>query len=278
MQGIHPKETSFGGQLHYEFSKNLTVDDSFRYTDASGVFNTQFYNALPTASLIGSTVNGQTVASIKYADGPNQGQAYTGAYYNGNPNINTNMRDVGSLVNDLRASAKFDTDGLKITAFAGWFHMRQTIAMDWHVNQTFSDAAANGAMLDLFTAAGAQLTANGQAGFNNNWGNAANYAFNFTDDAPYVDVGFNFGHLDLDGSFRWNSVRADGWNDWDASILKNFNITEHDYFQLRIESFNVNNRPVFSSPNLTPNSGSFGQILGTANSPRFFQIGGRLVF
>jgi len=213
MQGIHPKETSFGGQLHYEFSKNLTVDDSFRYTDASGVFNTQFYNALPTASLIGSTVNGQTVASIKYADGPNQGQAYTGAYYNGNPNINTNMRDVGSLVNDLRASAKFDTDGLKITAFAGWFHMRQTIAMDWHVNQTFSDAAANGAMLDLFTAAGAQLTANGQAGFNNNWGNAANYAFNFTDDAPYVDVGFNFGHLDLDGSFRWNSVRADGWND-----------------------------------------------------------------
>jgi outer membrane receptor protein involved in Fe transport len=215
MQGIHPKETSFGGQLHYEFSNHLTIDDSFRYTDASGVFNTQFYNALPTSGLIGSTVNGQTVGSVVYADGPNQGKAFTGAYYNGNPNINTNMRDVGSLVNDLKASAKFDFDGVKVTAFAGWFHMRQTIAMDWHVNQTFSDAAANGAMLDLFSSSGAQLTANGQAGFNNNWGAGAtdNYAFNFTDDAPYLDLGFNFGKLDLDGSFRWNSVHADGYSD-----------------------------------------------------------------
>jgi len=214
MQGIHPKETAFGGELHYEIDSNITIDDKFRYTDASGVFNTQFYNALTTSSLIGSTVNGQTVASIKYADGPHQGQAYTGAYYNGNPNINTNMRDVGSLANDLRVEGKFALDAVKITAFAGWFHMRQTIAMDWHVNQTFSDAAANGAMLDLFTASGAQLTANGQAGFNNNWGlGADNYSFNFTDDAPYLDLGFNFGKLDLDGSFRWNTVRADGWND-----------------------------------------------------------------
>lgn len=170
MQGIHPKETTFGGQFHYEVSKNITIDDNFRYTDASGVFNTQFYNAVPTSSLIGSTVNGQTVAAIKYANGPMQGQNFTGAYYNGNPNINTNMNDVGSLANDLKASAKFDISSVKVSAFAGWFHMRQNIAMDWHINQTFSDAAANGAMLDLFTSSGAQLTANGQAGFNNNWG------------------------------------------------------------------------------------------------------------
>ena len=215
MQGIHPKETSFGGQFHYDATKNITIDDNFRYTDASGVFNTQFYNAVPTSSLIGSTVNGQTVAAIKYADGPHQGQAFTGAYYNGNPNINTNMRDVGSLVNDLKVSAKFDVEGVKVAAFAGWFHMRQTIAMDWHVNQTFSDAAANGAMLDLFSASGAQLTANGQAGFNNNWGTGAvdNYAFNFTDNAPYIDGDFTIGRLDLDASLRWDSVHAGGYSD-----------------------------------------------------------------
>ncbi len=77
------------------------------------------------------------------------------------------------------------------------------------------------------------------------------------------------------------NFRADAWNDWDASILKNFNITEHSYFQLRIEGFNVNNRPVFSTPNLTASSTSFGQISGVANGnngARFFQVGGRLVF
>ncbi len=77
------------------------------------------------------------------------------------------------------------------------------------------------------------------------------------------------------------NFRADAWNDWDASILKNFDITEHSYFQLRIEGFNVNNRPVFSTPNTNASSTSFGQITGVANGnngARFFQVGGRVVF
>jgi hypothetical protein len=80
---------------------------------------------------------------------------------------------------------------------------------------------------------------------------------------------------------QFGGFRADAWNDWDASILKNFDITEHSYFQLRIEGFNVNNRPVFGTPNLTASSGSFGQITGVANGnngARFFQVGGRIVF
>jgi hypothetical protein len=80
---------------------------------------------------------------------------------------------------------------------------------------------------------------------------------------------------------QFGGFRADAWNDWDASILKNFDITEHSFFQLRIDGFNVNNRPVFGTPNMTPNSGSFGQILGVANAnngARFFQVGGRITF
>jgi hypothetical protein len=75
--------------------------------------------------------------------------------------------------------------------------------------------------------------------------------------------------------------RADAWNDWDASILKNFNVTERIFFQLRVDGFNVNNRPVFGTPNLTASSGSFGQITGVANGnngARFLQVGGRISF
>jgi hypothetical protein len=79
---------------------------------------------------------------------------------------------------------------------------------------------------------------------------------------------------------QFANLRNDALNDWDASVLKNFNFTSsaHTFLQFRLEAFNVNNRPVFSGPNLSPTSGAFGQILGTQNSNRVVQIGARLVF
>ncbi len=77
---------------------------------------------------------------------------------------------------------------------------------------------------------------------------------------------------------QFSNLRNDALNDWDASILKNFNVTETSFFQFRMEAFNVNNRPSFSGPNLSPTSGSFGQITGTQNSNRVVQLGGRFVF
>jgi hypothetical protein len=80
---------------------------------------------------------------------------------------------------------------------------------------------------------------------------------------------------------QFGAYRADAWNDWDASLLKNFNITERSFFQLRVDAFNLNNRPVFGTPNLTASSGSFGEILGTANGnngARFLQVAGRINF
>ena len=77
---------------------------------------------------------------------------------------------------------------------------------------------------------------------------------------------------------QFANLRNDALNDWDASILKNFNFTEHTYFQFRLEAFNVNNRPVFSGPNLSPTSGGFGQIGGTQNSNRVVQLAAKISF
>jgi hypothetical protein len=76
-------------------------------------------------------------------------------------------------------------------------------------------------------------------------------------------------------------VRMDGYNNLDASILKDFHFTEGSYFQLRFETFNTLNHPIFASPNVSSaTSSTFGLITSTtANSlPRQIQIGGRLVF
>jgi hypothetical protein len=77
---------------------------------------------------------------------------------------------------------------------------------------------------------------------------------------------------------QFDTLRNDALNDWDASLLKNFSFTDSNFFQFRLEGFNVNNRPVFSGPNLTASSSSFGQITSTQNSNRVVQLGGRIVF
>ena len=77
---------------------------------------------------------------------------------------------------------------------------------------------------------------------------------------------------------QYSNLRSDAINDWDTSLLKNFNFTEHTFFQFRFEVVNTINRPQFSAPNLTATSSSFGQITSQANNPRTIQLGGRFVF
>jgi hypothetical protein len=83
-------------------------------------------------------------------------------------------------------------------------------------------------------------------------------------------------------------VRSDGYNNLDASILKNFNFTGGAYLQLRFETFNTLNHPVFAPANTSTSSGAGGasasnfgyNTTGTiANSlPRQVQLGARIVF
>jgi hypothetical protein len=123
---------------------------------------------------------------------------------------------------------------------------------------------------------------------------AGNYALNtaafVTSSAPKTCTGTCNGSVNIGGQYvdhyrtlpttlSW--VRQDGYNNLDASILKDFHFTEGRYFQLRFETFNTLNHPVFAAPNVSSATASnFGEITSTtANSlPRQIQIGGRLVF
>jgi hypothetical protein len=76
-------------------------------------------------------------------------------------------------------------------------------------------------------------------------------------------------------------VRQDGYNNMDASILKDFHFTEGSYFQLRFETFNTLNHAIFAAPAISSASSStFGTITATTSNslPRQIQIGGRIVF
>jgi len=74
-----------------------------------------------------------------------------------------------------------------------------------------------------------------------------------------------------------SSIRQDGINNLDSSVLKNFPIRGQAYFQLRFETFNTLNHPLFQAPGVDPTS-KFGLITAQSNTSRQIQIGGRLVF
>jgi Carboxypeptidase regulatory-like domain len=74
------------------------------------------------------------------------------------------------------------------------------------------------------------------------------------------------------------NARADGINQFDASVLKRFSVSERSRFEFRFEVFNLMNHPVFAAPNTTATNAAFGTITATANRFRTIQLGGRFVF
>jgi hypothetical protein len=76
----------------------------------------------------------------------------------------------------------------------------------------------------------------------------------------------------------FSAYRQDGINNFDASVIKNFQISERKTFQFRAEAFNVLNHPTFGAPNTQASSALFGTINTVANRPRQLQLGARFVF
>jgi hypothetical protein len=74
----------------------------------------------------------------------------------------------------------------------------------------------------------------------------------------------------------FSGLRADRIMNVDFSVIKDFPIRERLKLQYRAEFFNLLNHPVFSTPDLSPTSSTFGQVLNQENLPRRIQMALRL--
>ena len=78
---------------------------------------------------------------------------------------------------------------------------------------------------------------------------------------------------------RLTGLRADGYNNWDFSLIKDVAITERIKFQLRAECQDIMNHAMFNPPNSVPNNANFGQVTATVFADqRRVTVGGRLVW
>ncbi|MBC7911270.1 MAG: TonB-dependent receptor, partial [Pyrinomonadaceae bacterium] len=79
------------------------------------------------------------------------------------------------------------------------------------------------------------------------------------------------------GSAGRNILEGPGYQNFNASLVKNTSLSERFNLQLRAEFFNLFNHPNFNLPDNFLGSPTFGQIL-SAQSPRHIQFGAKLLF
>ncbi len=81
------------------------------------------------------------------------------------------------------------------------------------------------------------------------------------------------------GNSGVNVCYTDNHQQIDASLSKDFNVTEGSKFQFRFEAFNVPNLTDFSGPsNTNIDSSTYGQITSISNTPRQLQFALKYVF
>ncbi len=82
------------------------------------------------------------------------------------------------------------------------------------------------------------------------------------------------------GSTRRNSVYGPSFRHFDASLFKDFDLTERAKLQFRAEAFNLSNTPNFGQPGSTVGTSTFGVInsLRTNALPRQLQFAARVSF
>jgi len=75
------------------------------------------------------------------------------------------------------------------------------------------------------------------------------------------------------------AVRADGLNQWNANLRRDFRIKERMTFELRMDALNLFNRSQFAAPDNSPYDTTFGVVSATtATLNRWYQLQGRLRF
>jgi hypothetical protein len=77
---------------------------------------------------------------------------------------------------------------------------------------------------------------------------------------------------------RYLNYRGPRLNTMDLALLKSWKTRESQRIEFRLEAANALNHPVFSDPNTSYGSTSFGQITGTKVGPRNVQLGFKYYF
>ncbi len=219
--GMHPLVTSVGLEAAFDVADGLKLEERFRWSSVSGRFVSPFpaevASAQSLANSVGELLTGTAgTYGLRYANGPSAGQTINPATLNGNGLLmrvhlfNVKINDFGGFTNDIKLSKSLGA----ATLTAGFYKARQNIDMDWVWNSYLLEVKGrNAALVNVTNSTGTVLTANGLYAYGvPAWGNCCQRSYDATYDidAPYAALNVDLGALTLDGSLRYDHVKARG--------------------------------------------------------------------
>ncbi|OHU86282.1 MULTISPECIES: TonB-dependent receptor domain-containing protein [Pseudoalteromonas] len=208
--GMHPQVNSLGVEASFDLSNNWQVENRFRVSSVKGTFNAPFPAEIGDAQDIATSIAGEN-ASLKYANGPQATMAVNDENIMRIHTFDVQMRDFGSLVNDIKLTKTLQDD---TTITLGFYASEQTIAMSWLWNSYLMELKGdNAALIDVFAEDGTSYSDNGLYAYGTPaWGNCCqrNYDTDYSTRAPYLAVSSQFGDITVDASVRYDWGDATG--------------------------------------------------------------------
>ncbi len=218
--GYRTKVRGAGAEASFDLGDGWSIQDRFNVAKISGGFVSPYAAAVNTAASFATQIGGAG-ATLRYATGPNQGQVIANpAALNGNGLasnsllFNVTLDDFTNATNVLTLGRELAIGSSTGNIALGYFKSYQAVKMDWHWNSYLQEVSGNRpALLDVFNAAGQPVTQQGLIAFGEPvFGNCCQryYDVDYNIDAPFVQLSWKLGGLNLDGSARYNSSKAEG--------------------------------------------------------------------
>ena len=212
-EGYRTVTKAFGAEAKFDLGGGFSFDDKFRYAINSGKFVAPFPANVNTAAVLGTGIGGAG-STVTLANGPNAGAPYAGYAIN-LVYFDTTLNNFDTFTNDLRLSKDFDTDIGRFSATVGYTKSGQHIGMDWHWQNYLVTAQDRGRaqLLDVRNAAGVLQTQNGLIAYDARaFGDCCIRAYNvqYSVDAPWLNLNWKLGKLNVDGSVRYDIQSARG--------------------------------------------------------------------
>lgn len=197
--GLTVRSQSIGLEAEFDLGNQWRLEEKFRISQQSGRFIAIF-----------PADNAKQATNMRYATGPNVGQAYTGAAFTA-ALFNTSLDDVGNRVNDLKVAKTIAWENNNLIVAAGLYSSQQKLAATWNFNHYLLQAI--GEKPALLSATETLVGTTGLLARGTDvWGGCCNRYINATyqTNAPYLHVGWEQDAWNLDASLRQDRQHATG--------------------------------------------------------------------
>jgi outer membrane receptor protein involved in Fe transport len=217
-EGQHAIVKSVGLDTQFDVS-GWSISEKFRIAKISGGNLTVRPIAVAPAAALAFAYGGPG-GTLSYGTGPQRGQAIANpATLNGNGLlttavlIDTDLKSLDNITNDVRASRVWKISGGDLTTTAGFYKSSQDYNTFLSFLNALTDVRGDGqsSLIDVKTAAGVPTTQAGYIAYGiAGAGYHRIYDVNYGVNAPYASVNYHVGKIAIGGSLRYDIGNVKG--------------------------------------------------------------------